>query len=241
MYIVNFKSILFAHRLFLLLALMTANFSHAETTKLPHAHGVHGMVMFGQDSLYVSHLPLYAHPHDWQVIARVAINDAAISAATKTHLKAKSLITIEPEKFDLMRLNPANKENPIRTFKANLYIGHFERGGKLWKKDVDIKVVEIKEFRKLDPQSAKPSQAEYYVLGDKQQTYLIHRIFGRPDFDHIVQVKNRKNKTNWQQITTSFVNTSENRIQANNNFTHFLKQHGWRDIHEVYYETSDLQ
>jgi hypothetical protein len=241
MHIVNFKPLLLARWLFLLLGLVTASFTYANAKKQLHAHGVHGMVMFGHDNVYLSHLPLYAHPHDWQIILHVAAKDQKLLAEIKTQLKENSLLTIEPEMFDLMRLNPANTKAPLKSFKANIYIGHFERGGKLWKKNIEIQVLQVKIFRQLDPLAAKPTNSEYYVLGDKKHTYLIHRIFGRPDFDQIIHLQSAESKTGWLTLKTEFSNTPENRIQANQRFQFFLNQQGWKNPHEIYFETGDLK
>jgi hypothetical protein len=224
-----------------LIALIPVGRLHSKPTEHAHAHGVHGMVMFGHDNIYLSHLPLYAHPHDWQIILQVAAKDSKLLAEIKTQLAEKTLLTIEPEMFDLMRLNPTNTKTPLKSFKANIYIGHFERDGKLWKKNIEIQVLQVKAFRQLDPSTTKPTNSEYYVLGDKKHTYLIHRIFGRPDFDQIIHLQSSKSKSEWLTLKTGFSNTPENRIQANQRFHSFLDQRGWKNPHEIYFETGDLQ
>jgi hypothetical protein len=44
-----------------------------ESNDKPHDHGVHGMLLFGEESLYLSHLPMFMTIHDHQVILEVTL------------------------------------------------------------------------------------------------------------------------------------------------------------------------
>jgi hypothetical protein len=44
--------------------------------------GVHGMLLFGADTLYLSHLPMFMRPHNYQVILEVVVDDAVHQALT---------------------------------------------------------------------------------------------------------------------------------------------------------------
>ena len=35
----------------------------------------HGMVLFGNKTHYISHLPMYHSPHDYQVVAQVSLSN----------------------------------------------------------------------------------------------------------------------------------------------------------------------
>mgnify|MGYP003693773227 CR=1 FL=1 len=39
--------------------------------------GTHGMLLFGDETLYLSHLPMFMSPHNFQVILAVTLNDEA--------------------------------------------------------------------------------------------------------------------------------------------------------------------
>jgi hypothetical protein len=146
-----------------------------------HAHGVHGMVVFGHDHLFASHLPLYHAPHDWQVILEVA-PDAVVAAKWRAELGDAPLVTFEPEPFDLIRLAP-DAADPLREVAGTVYRGHFERGGTAWQK-VRLRVERVLLFRKVDPHAAT-AKSDYFAFGDGAESYLVHAIGARPDVDEI--------------------------------------------------------
>ena len=112
--------------------------------------GTHGMAMFGgKNGLYAAHLPMAHPPHDYQAIFTFHVADAKIDAALRQRLAASpTLWTIAPEKFELNRLDPASK-NPLKHFKADLVLGHFEQDGKTEYHDVTIVVDQIELYLKL--------------------------------------------------------------------------------------------
>lgn len=47
--------------------------------------GIHGMLLFGdQEALYLSHLPMFTSPHNFQVIVEISFDDA-IRDSSKKH------------------------------------------------------------------------------------------------------------------------------------------------------------
>ena len=112
--------------------------------------GTHGMAMFGgKNGLYAAHLPMAHPPHDYQAIFTFHVADAKIDAALRQRLAAShTLWTIAPEKFELNRLDPASR-NPLKQFKADLVLGHFEQDGKTEYHDVTIVVDQIALYLKM--------------------------------------------------------------------------------------------
>lgn len=158
--------------LILLSMLITSAFAQHHHSDMP---SVHGMVIFGKSSIYLSHLPMFHSPHDYQAIMEVEI--------TSDLRVAGGLHTIVPEKFSL----PEMMAKP-RPFKAEIFAGHFERGGKLLG-STTVKIKKILLFKKLNPSGQRPLQSTYYSFGNGKEQFLIHKISSRPDFDHILQVK----------------------------------------------------
>lgn len=150
-------------------------------------YGVHGMLLFGgSDGLFASHLPLFSPPHDRRVLLRIAIADPELDSAIRSRLRAQpALWTIEPEGFALSRLLP-QASDPLRTFRATLVEGHFERGGRPVYKNVLIKVVEVVENTPIAPPPVAPAMLTYNVLGQGQTWFLVKTVDARPDFDHVV-------------------------------------------------------
>src|SRR2546427_592718 len=78
---------------------------------------------------------------------------------------------------------------PLRSFKANIYRGHFERFSTQRAKEaariaqhVDVNVTRVIHFRKFDPTAVKPAQLEYLLFGKGTELFLAHVITKPPDF-----------------------------------------------------------
>ena len=148
------------------------------------------MALFGgKEGLYASHLPMFHAPHDYQVVLQVHVADAKLDAALKSRLDGKTALwTVDPEKFELDRLAP-DAANPLRRFKADLVLGHFEQGGKTQHSAATLVVDKVLLFRQLSPAAKTIPMATYVQIGNGKQRYLIKEIDSRPDFDHIVSYR----------------------------------------------------
>ena len=151
------------------------------------AHGVHGMLLFGEPGrVFASHLPLYRHPHDWQVVLELEPTSEAAKKRTDELLAKQNLLTLEPEHFDLLRLHPG-ATNPLQQFKAALYAGHFERGGNK-QDDVDWRVKRSWWFEPVQVRTDTVGQ-HYFVIGTGPgKQWLLHQVERRPDVDQILAI-----------------------------------------------------
>jgi hypothetical protein len=145
------------------------------------------MALFGgKEGLYASHLPMFHAPHDYQVVLQVHLADPATDAALRKRLDGKTALwTIAPEKFELSRLAPQSAA-PLKRFKADLVLGHFEQGGKTQYAASTIVVDQVLMFHKLSPEQRAGTSASYVQIGGGGQRYLVKQIDSRPDYDHIV-------------------------------------------------------
>jgi hypothetical protein len=175
-----------------------------------HNHGaistdkpsVHGMLIFGTDKIYASHLAMFHAPHNYQIIIEVVLDKATkrkFLADQKAHPEFTTY-TIEPEKFVLPDM--ISKQG---SFKANLYRGHFERGGVKIADSILVKIVAIVYFRNLDLTESKLSTSNFIVFGGSKEQFMVHQISHQPDFEQILQVKVilEKNKTEIVNCGTS--------------------------------------
>src|SRR5262249_32526344 len=89
---------------------------------------VHGMLVVGEQTVFLSHLPLFHPPHNYQVILEATFSKPGSDPQTDYFNDRKrtgtKIYTIEPDPFVLPRLAAGD---PLRSFKANVYRGHFER------------------------------------------------------------------------------------------------------------------
>lgn len=164
-------------------------------TSHPVGYGSHGMAVFGgRDGLYASHLPMFHAPHDTQVLLRFHLADASVDASLRARLALRpQLWTLEPELFDLHRLQPG-AEQPLKQFTARFVQGHFERGGVERFAGQTVVVDEVLLFKPLDFKPANEgkvarSAGSYLLLGGAREFFAVKEIDRRPDFDTIVAMK----------------------------------------------------
>jgi hypothetical protein len=148
----------------------------------------HGMLVFGKSHVFLSHLPLFHTPHDYQVLLRARLGtDAEGRDAEAVYLEDRKatdtvLYTLEPEPFVLPDQVKARK-----AFRATLYRGHFERGGTPIARGVRVSIESVLHFRRL-ARGGKPDPGAYLAFGTPEETYLAHYLLGPPDFDQIVRL-----------------------------------------------------
>jgi hypothetical protein len=165
---------------------------------------VHGMAIVGEQTVFLSHLPLFGPPHDYQVILEATFakpgSDPQADYFSDRKRSRERTYTLEPDSFVLPRLAGAQ---PLRSFKGNVYRGRYEElarksqraldAGRI-ARDVDVNVTRVVHFRKFDPNAAKSSQLEYLLFGKGDELFLAHLITEPPDFDQILSVKAPNNK-----------------------------------------------
>lgn len=165
------------------------------------APGTHNMAVFGDKTVFASHLPMFdgvdrsgkrfTAPHRFQVILALGLpgEGAVRYAADRKAHPAALLYTLGPEQFVLSRLStPA----PVLTkFRGRMFRGHLERGGPVVPglAAADLTVTRVVHFREFDPTAAKPKALTYILFGGGGEHYLAHWISGPPDFDQLLAVQ----------------------------------------------------
>lgn len=157
---------------------------------------LHGMLIVGEETIFLSHLPMFGHPHhDFQVILEVTFTkpesdpQAIYVNDRQTHSEIK-IYTLAPENFvlaDLVSSDPAHP--PLRSFKGTIVRGHFEKGGTPIIGDVQVNVTNVIHFRQFDPDVEALSQLEYLLFGKGDELFLAHLITRPPDFDQTLSVQ----------------------------------------------------
>jgi hypothetical protein len=163
-------------------------------------HGVHGMLVLGgqrtatemRSPVYVSHLPMFSSPHDFQIILRVGGEAANTYGNFVAHFGLDPIFTFQPEPFSIDELDPSAPGGPARTsFRGTLYRGHFERGGDKIATDVPFDVeqaVHYRRFRSATGHDKGPLR--YLCFGQPDAVHLAHLVDGPPpDFDQVLQVE----------------------------------------------------
>lgn len=159
---------------------------HGHSGMAPDKPAVHGMLIFGTQTIYASHLPLFHAPHNYQVILELELDKAAKEKFIKDQQLHPEFTTytFEPESFIL-----ADKINSKGSFRANLYRGHFERGGVKIADSISIKITAVIFFKQFDPAEPRRANAAYFLFGNGKEQFAVHQISNKPDFEQIIQVK----------------------------------------------------
>ncbi len=170
------------------------------------APSTHNMLVFGEKTIYLSHLPMfegltanredYATPHRYQVILEVSLQKdgkdlQSIYSDDRRQNSNVRVYTLNPELFVLPKLVSDNPQSaPLAAFKAKIFRGHLEKGGQVVTgfDDVDVKINRVVHFRKLHPLANKPVELKYLLFGNAEELFLAHYITKPPDFDQVLSV-----------------------------------------------------
>ena len=140
------------------------------------------MFVFGRETVFLSHLPMFMAPHDAQLLLEVALENADGSSLTEVWSGERAshpeerLYTMMPEKFALSSLYASDP--PERgSFRARFFRGHLERGGELIREleDVIVRITKVRYARRFDRQG-KPDELTYLLLGRGDELFLAHVI-----------------------------------------------------------------
>ncbi|MCP4984616.1 MAG: hypothetical protein GY928_00730 [Colwellia sp.] len=170
---------------FLLLPLLS-QVSFAEEKQLPPLDpafmGIHGMVLVTHGStIFASKLSRYQKPHNVQLIYKLDNKDLAILQTVRD----SQFITIKPKPFNLQRLMRGEKV----VIQADLYDGHYNRGGMLVYENISLTFDEKLYLRSFDDIKPSSKKQEYDVVSLRKNYKLyIHRIQQAPSFDHLLGV-----------------------------------------------------
>ncbi len=145
----------------------------------------HGMLVVGGARVFLSHLPMFHSPHDYQLIFEAGLPAEAHHAYQADRRRSgERLYTLAPTEAWVL----PEQVQEGKTFSADLYRGHFERGGVPILKGVPVTVKRVLHFRKFEPGS-KPDPAAWIAFGSGKERFLAHRVEGAPDMDQVVQVE----------------------------------------------------
>lgn len=148
------------------------------------APNTHGMLVVGTDVLYLSHLPMFHSPHDYQLIFEAGLPDDVLAryrADAAAH--GDEVYTLVPS--ERWVLPETIREEA--SFIADLYRGHFERGGTPIRRGIPVAVKRIVQFRRFEP-GRKSTPEQWIAFGRGREHFLAHRLEGPPDMDQVVQV-----------------------------------------------------
>lgn len=156
-----------------------AHHNHGDTT------GVHGMLLFGEETIYLSHLPMFSRLHRFHVLVEVSFaDDVSATLAADRKDAGGEIYTFVPEPFAMDGSTPTSLDGTI-------FHGHFERGGRPIAEGVTANIERVACFRPLDLDAEHDDSGAltYLCFGRPEELFLAHQITARPDFDHILTAR----------------------------------------------------
>lgn len=166
------------------------------------AIGSHGMQIIGGGPMYLSHLPMFMHPHNFQVIFEVTFanggTDPQALYVEDRQQTGTKLYTFQPaDEWDINELAPMGPlHQPARTsFAGTIWRNHFERhplthpGQRRRIAEARAQVQRVVYFQQLDAQTPASPQLSYLLFGQAPELFLAHLITRPPDFDQILSAR----------------------------------------------------
>lgn len=156
----------------------------AQPGEFADSPNTHGMLVVGTDAVYLSHLPMFHPPHHYQLIFEANLPaDALRGYREDAAAHPDTYYTLAPTQRWVL----PDTIKPDAHFKADLYRGHFERGGTPIARDIDVSVRRIVHFRRFEA-GRTPQPSRWIGFGRGSQRFAAHRIEAAPDMDQIVQI-----------------------------------------------------
>ncbi|MGX5213941.1 hypothetical protein ACWKT3_35520 [Streptomyces violaceus] len=161
----------------------------------PDTTGGHGMLVFGHEVTYFSHLPMFDTPHNYQVLLEVGL-DEDVREALRSHSHAfpeEPYDTFDPVRFPMAELDPAGSGPRRTSITGSIYCGHFERraeGTPPLARNIEVRIERCVQFTQLDvdARATDDGKLEYLCFGHGGRLYLAHAISGWPSYDQILEV-----------------------------------------------------
>ncbi|CAF1057642.1 unnamed protein product [Didymodactylos carnosus] len=155
----------------------------------------HGMILLPlsePSTVWLSHVPMFDMPHDYQIVLTAHITSSTIEPPplpTNTSLLG-TLWTIVPDRWSLNKFINGN----ITIFDAQLFKGNSELSG-IYLCNITLNVIQLLTISHLNSTEIEPYQSLRYFSYSQLSSnnfiihlYLLHQIRITPDFDSVVHV-----------------------------------------------------
>jgi len=197
----------FIGRTFAIIGAATATQAAAQKGPEPEAAATHNMMVVGQKTMFLSHLPMFDHvnkdktayltPHRFQVILEASLsapsrNPNQVYFEDRRSHPMVRMYTLKPEPFVLATLFPTDsKTAPRRSFPVvGLFRGHLERAGNARiVSGGTVTVQRVLHSHQFAVSDKRPDSLEYIVFGKGDELFAAHFIAAPPEFDQILPIR----------------------------------------------------
>jgi hypothetical protein len=148
----------------------------------------HTMVLFGDTTLYLSHMPEFHPPHNEQVVVTVRLSKDGEKPEDDYRADRRStgkvMYSLQSPQMHIDKLKAGT------SFTANVHRDNVEEDGARLLPGVTVTVESVVHIAELDPATPKDPDAgrRYLCFGQPGEFFALHEITGAPSFDHIIEI-----------------------------------------------------
>ncbi len=186
--------------------------------------GTHNMLIVGEKTMFLSHLPMFDSEHRFQVIleARLKQSGRDVTQAyfedRASHPQSRMYTLMPADLFVLSRVTAKDAAATRRkSFDASVFRGHLERDPHQVIKGLDNVEVEIQKVlyaAELPLGAATPGELKYILFGEDNEFYLAHMITQAPDFDQVIGVTVGQNAFKSEELARGITITIPSRANS---------------------------
>jgi len=152
--------------------------------------GFHGMFMFGTDTLFLSHMPMFTmERHMYQVVLQATLPAAIMKEYQTQRTNPGTHCNLRNSKSDPYAL-PELKSGRRTSFKADLWADYSNDQADPvdppFATEVPVQVEQLVHFRHFNADIPYPDHLTYLLFGRGNEAHLSHYIARDPDYQHIV-------------------------------------------------------
>ena len=155
--------------------------------------GFHEFEMFGDNSVYLSHYPMFGSIHSYQVLLEVTLtgsNDPRQLYLSHKQKNPGARYSVSPEtetgEMNYWVLPEMVKKG--KSFRANIHWQNSAGHPVYLSRNVTVEIARIIHFRLFQPDDKKSDVLSYLLFGKGSEWFLAHFIGSHPDFDQILSV-----------------------------------------------------
>jgi len=192
---------------------------HATGYKVPTAY--HEFVVFGNDTMYMSHYSMFHAIHAYQVIVQVSLHkdgqDIGRLVRAESVAHPERSYTVSPAKIG----SPESRRRDDWILPEYMKVGvkfntdiHWgTRADQFLERNVTATIEKIVYFKQFDDIKSHNSKLTYLIFGEPGNYFAAHKVSTFPDFDQIVEIDDPGVKVSVDEFIADSADTVSDRLR----------------------------
>ena len=219
--------------------------------KVPTAY--HEFVVFGNDTMYMSHYSMFHAIHAYQIIVQVGLHKDGQDIGRLVRAEAvahpERSYTVSPAKIGSPQSRRRDDWILPQYIKAgvkfNTDIHWGTRADQFLERDVTATIEKIVYFKQFDDIKSHNSKLTYLIFGEPGNYFAAHKVSTFPDFDQIVEIEDPGVRVSVDEFVADSVDSVSERLRTNLdgvlNYSGGKKQIKITAKKEIYFEELEEQ